>query len=167
MSPGRPPFYTSVEDLQQKIDGYFEYIKGETQEVVKGSKYNECKGAHVDIKETIFVRPPERPTITGLALFLGFTSRQAIMNYEEKPEFVDAIKTAKLRIEAAYEQAIFNGNAAGPIFALKNFGWTDKQEIDQNSKHSGEISIRWVEPELRHSEDKGGDGELPSLSEGV
>lgn len=110
---GRPPFYSTIEELNKAIAGYF------------------------DIHLT---KTGERPTITGLALYLGFTSRQAILNYEEKPDFVDAIKKAKLRIEASYEQAIYNGNAAGPIFALKNFGWTDKQEIDQKTEHSGSIT---------------------------
>lgn len=85
-------------------------------------------------------RWPENPTVTGLALYLGFTTRQALINYEGKPEFVDAIKQSKLRVEAAYEQALFGKNAAGPIFALKNFNWTDKQEIDQKTEHSGSVS---------------------------
>lgn len=30
-----------------------------------------------------------------------------------------------------YEQRLNTANSAtGPIFALKNFGWTDKQEVD-------------------------------------
>lgn len=97
---GRPPFYDNPEDLRKAIDEYFEGLIG------------------------------NHPTITGLALYLGFTSRQALINYQEKEEFVDTIKKAKLRIEESYEQALFNKNAAGPIFALKNFGWTDKREIE-------------------------------------
>jgi hypothetical protein len=130
MPVGRPPFYSTVEDLQIAIDGYF---------------------------DSYLVMHRERPTITGLALYLGFTSRQAILNYQEKPEFVDAIKKAKLRVEAAYEQAMFSGNAAGPIFALKNFGWTDKQEIDQKTEHSGSIAITWENPPVQNTNDKGSD----------
>lgn len=175
MAGGRPPFYDSVEALQAKIDGYFEYIKGEQIEVERQVKQTAIFNPNTTtveerfktVTEKVEIRPPERPTITGLALYLGFTSRQAIMNYEEKPEFVDAIKTAKLRIEAAYEQAIFGGNAAGPIFALKNFGWTDKQEIDQKNQHSGEIIISWKEPDLRDPKDQSGDGELPSIQPGL
>lgn len=109
---GRPPYFDTVEELQKKIDGYFEYIKGDDSEDPKKFRY------------------PEHATITGLALYLGFTTRQALINYQEKDEFVDAVKVAKLKIECAYEQAIFGKNAAGPIFALKNFGWSDKREIE-------------------------------------
>jgi hypothetical protein len=47
----------------------------------------------------------EKVTITGLALHLGFNSRQALINYEGyEPEFHDAIKRAKSRVEAYYEE---------------------------------------------------------------
>lgn len=138
MAGGRPPFYQTVEELQERINEYWDYIKGDLE--------------HPDPKQR---RWPEHPTITGLALYLGFTSRQAILNYQEKEEFVDAIKEAKLRVEAAYEQALFGKNAAGPIFALKNFNWTDKQEIDQKTEHSGSVSfggIQIVNPEVSLSD---------------
>lgn len=115
MAGGRPPFYNTVEELQARIDEYWNYIKGEADE---GGGW---------------IRQPEYATVTGLALYLGFTTRQALLNYEGKDEFVDAVKKAKTKIESAYEQALFGKNAAGPIFALKNFGWTDKQEIDQKT----------------------------------
>lgn len=154
MPAGRPPMFTTPDDLQQRIDEYFA-TGVKRKKVLVGPPANRM---HIEI---------EVPTITGLAIYLGFESRQSFYDYELKPEFAYTIKRARLFIENEYEEMLNTGNTAGAIFALKNFGWTDKQEIDQNSKHSGEISIRWVEPELRHSEDKGGDGELPSLSEGV
>jgi len=72
-----------------------------------------------------------RPTITGLAIALGFTSRQALLNYEGySPEFSDAIKRAKLRVEHEYELLLCDPTAkpAAVIFALKNFGWGKRQE---------------------------------------
>lgn len=85
-------------------------------------------------------------TWTGLAIHLGFESRQSLEDYKSKPDFSYPIKKALLRIEEQYEKALFNKNAAGPIFALKNFGWRDKQEIDQKTEHSGGIDITWAEP---------------------
>ena len=35
---------------------------------------------------------------------------------------------------AYYEQKVVGNQAAGPIFMLKNFGYSDKQEIDLNAK---------------------------------
>ena len=29
-----------------------------------------------------------------------------------------------------YEKALHSRNPSGPIFALKNFGWTDKQDVE-------------------------------------
>lgn len=68
-------------------------------------------------------------TWTGLALHLGFESRKSLWEYGEKPEFSNSVKKALLRIEEIYERNLFNKNAAGPIFALKNFGWRDTKEI--------------------------------------
>ena len=36
-------------------------------------------------------------------------------------------------IENAYEQLLSSKSATGAIFALKNFDWSDKQEIDMTS----------------------------------
>jgi hypothetical protein len=69
-------------------------------------------------------------TWTGLAYHLGFESRKSLWEYGTKEEFSNPVKRALLRIEEMYEKALFNKNAAGPIFALKNFNWQDKQQIE-------------------------------------
>ena len=103
---GRPRKYKTVQEMQAAIDRYFALCK--------------------ENKEPL--------TITGLALALDFTTRQALINFEgytdENGEaFIDTIKRAKLKIEQAYElRNIARGNG-GDIFALKQFDWTDKQEI--------------------------------------
>lgn len=82
----------------------------------------------------------DRPiTVTGLALALGLNGRQQLMDYENRPEFTDTIKSLKAYVEMGYEERLASGAAAGAIFALKNFGWTDKQEIDQKTHHSGAV----------------------------
>ena len=77
---------------------------------------------------------PDKPraiTLTGLILALGLSSRESLDNYLKYPEFVDSVKRAKLLIEFEYEnRLVSNSNATGSIFALKNFGWKDKQEVD-------------------------------------
>lgn len=101
----RPLKFTSVDEMQDKIDTYFaQCIETETP-----------------------------LTITGLALALG-TCRQTLLNYEKNDEFMDTIKKAKLTVENDYEIALRKHGRTGDIFGLKNFGWTDKQEIDQNNK---------------------------------
>lgn len=70
--------------------------------------------------------------ITGLALHLN-TSRETLINYEGRPEFFDAVKGAKLRIEMAYERDLRLKGNAGSIFGLKNFGWSDRSEVGLTS----------------------------------
>lgn len=67
----------------------------------------------------------EKATITGLALFLGFCQRSSLDDYSKKEEFSYIIKRAKLTVENSYE----NSAATFDMFALKNMGWIDKQEI--------------------------------------
>lgn len=105
---GRPPKYATPEDMQAVVDTYF---------------------ATRDTNH--------RPTITGLALALGM-SRQALLDYSEKDEFVDTVKKAKARVEEFVENRLYDPNATGCIFNLKNnFGWKDKSETE----HSGGIDI--------------------------
>jgi hypothetical protein len=101
-----------------------------------------------------WIREPERITINGLALFLGFESRQSLYDYKEKKQFSYPIKRALSKVEQQYENQLFERNPAGAIFALKNFGWRDKQEIDHTSK--GE-SIVWNE--VKTYEDGGNGGQ--------
>lgn len=100
---GRPLKFKTVEELQEKIDRYF---------------------ASCDEDE-------EPITITGLALALG-TTRELLCDYEDKDEFSDAVKMAKQRVQHAYEKRLVKRGNGGDIFALKNFGWKDKSEIDNN-----------------------------------
>lgn len=84
------------------------------------------------------------PTITGLALHLGFESRQSFYDYEKKDGFAYTVKRARLRIENMYEQNLHGTTATGSIFALKNMGWTDRQEIDQKTEISGTLSVDYT-----------------------
>jgi hypothetical protein len=72
-------------------------------------------------------------TITGLALALD-TSRETLMDYEHRDEFSDAVKRAKLKVENAYEKRNIKRGNGGDIFALKQFGWKDRREVDHTSK---------------------------------
>lgn len=72
--------------------------------------------------------PQEQWTITGLALALD-TSRETLMEYSQRDEFVDTIKKYKLMVHNAYELALRARGSSADIFALKNFGWRDTQDI--------------------------------------
>jgi hypothetical protein len=71
-----------------------------------------------------------KATITGLTLFLGFADRCSLIEYSKKDGFTHIIKRAKTMIENSYEE---HGQTID-IFALKNMGWKDKQEIEQTTR---------------------------------
>jgi hypothetical protein len=73
--------------------------------------------------------PKDEWTWTGLALYID-TSRQTLLNYEGRPEFMDSIKKGLERVENGYEIDLKKSGRSGTIFALKNFDWKDKQETE-------------------------------------
>ena len=122
---GRPPKYKNKEEMQAKIDEYFESCKGKILKDDDGKvlldKYSQP--IIIDCKP---------PTVTGLALALGFTSRQALLNYEGKKEFIDTITRAKSKVEQYAEERLFDKDGAnGAKFSLTNNfkGWNDKTEV--------------------------------------
>ena len=139
---GRPPMFTDPKEVEDLVREYFE----------KGVKIKTVILGPANARYSIEVPVP---TITGLALYLGFESRQSFYAYELKPDFSYTIKRSRLFIENEYEELLQSGNVAGAIFALKNLGWSDKQEIDQKTEHSGSIDITWEEPDLRPRQDQG------------
>lgn len=100
-SVGRPPKFESPEEVLEAAKEYFQWC--------------------IDNNAPL--------TITGLAIALG-TTRETLMDYQEKAEFSDTIKKLKLLIENYNEMQVHEGNnPAGAIFVLKNFGWKDKSEV--------------------------------------
>lgn len=71
--------------------------------------------------------------VTGLALYLGFCSRQEFYDYGNKPEFRSVIAACRAQIEAGYEKRLDEPKPTGAIFALKNMGWRDEKHIDHKS----------------------------------
>jgi len=79
----------------------------------------------------------EPPTITGLAIALGFASRQSIYHLSKEPKFAPAINRLRLYIENVYEEQLTTArNPAGAIFYLKNVGWQDNTSVTHNGKLS-------------------------------
>lgn len=73
--------------------------------------------------------------VTGLALALD-VDRHTLLEYgngnrdDKSPRVACLIKKAYKRIHASYEGDLRKKARSGDIFALKNFGWTDKKEIE-------------------------------------
>lgn len=123
MPGGRPPKYKKREEIDGLIDKYFEECKGEPL-IVDGVVATDKHGYPI----IIGAKPP---TVTGLALALGFTSRQSLLNYQGKAEFVDSITRAKALIEEYVEGRLFDKDGVkGAIFSLSNNfkGWKEKPD---------------------------------------
>lgn len=133
---GMTPKYTSVEEIESKIEQYFEDCKGYPLTDNEGNQIFNKFGLPVFID----VHPP---TVTGLALALGFTSRQALLNYQAKLEFVDTITHAKARVEQYAEERLFDRDGSnGAQFSLRNNfkGW----DADKKNNDSGDGKITIV-----------------------
>lgn len=133
MDAGRPPLFETPEQLQLMVDSYFESLK----------IYNDA-GDHVDNKPAL---------ITGIALHLGFCTRQSFYDYEKRPIFSYTIKVARLRVESSYEGQLFGKCTAGAIFGLKNVGgWSDKTEVETNVTLTGNPVISFSDTSKKEEE---------------
>lgn len=117
MAGGRPPIFETPEEFAAVADAYF---------------------AARDADEKPY-------TVNGLALALGMC-RQSLLNYGEKPGFLDAVKRVRAILEDHWESRLSGTSAAGTIFWLKNQGWSDKTETELSGKGGGPIqSVQRIE----------------------
>lgn len=117
---GRPPLFKSPREMEVKIKEYFDKCPDNRSTFFEGKE----------------IKVP-CPTISGLALFLGFEDRHSMFAYEKKPEFSATIKRARANIVRTYEQLTHTGTCSGAIFMLKNYGYTDKTEVE----HTGDLIL--------------------------
>lgn len=136
----RPRRWKKVDDMQKAIDAYFESCKTEFLRDDDGQIVRNSKGDAIILSQ-------RRPTVAGLALALGFCSRQSLLNYLQRDDddnkpFVDTITRAKLQIEDATAQAAFERDSArGACFLLQNgFGYREEKGVDV----SGEMTNRVI-----------------------
>lgn len=101
---GRPRVFKSVEEVEEKINAYFNYCEEK-----------------------------EKPyTMSGLAYYLGI-DRKTLLNYSKNEEYFHAIKKARDKVQMQLEECLYRlGNNSGVIFNLKNnFDWKDKMEVEK------------------------------------
>lgn len=125
MPAGRPPAYKNVEEMQDIIDKFFKDCEGYIYKDDDGKTVFDKWGSPV----IIGAKPP---TVTGLALALGFNSRTTLLNYQGKEEFVNTITRAKARCEAYAESRLFDKDGSnGAKFSLANNfkSWKEKQDV--------------------------------------
>lgn len=127
MAGGRPLKFKTLEELQTKIETYF----------------NSCYELNMETGKREQVEPF---TITGLALSLD-TSRETLMDIENEngsytKEFSDAISRAKLRCHNYAEKQLYMAKSSqGAIFALKNYGWKDVSTVENTGLNGAPIAL--------------------------
>ena len=102
---GRPRAFKSVEEVEEKINAYFNYCEEK-----------------------------EKPyTMSGLAYYLGI-DRKTLLNYSKNEEYFHTIKKARDKVQMQLEECLYRlGNNSGVIFNLKNnFDWKDSNEVKTN-----------------------------------
>ncbi|MDD3231137.1 MAG: terminase small subunit [Oscillospiraceae bacterium] len=127
---GRPRKYKSAEQMQVAIDAYFKKCEGTPLLDEKHNPVLNKSGYPIT-----FNRKP--PTVTGLALALGFNSRQALLNYQARSKsFNDALMRAKSRCEEYTESRLYDKEGSnGAQFSLRNNfkGWSEHPEAQQSA----------------------------------
>lgn len=134
---GQPRTIPTVEILNYKIDKYFEScLKRDWVE-----KLNPVTKEMYIEEEVKQIKPY---TITGLAIALGFLSREALLYYETiDQEYLGAVKKAKMRCQGYAEEQLYRPQqVAGVIFNLKNnYGWQDKTTNEHTGLNGQPIGI--------------------------
>ena len=93
------------------------------------------------IEEYFNVTKEEEITITGLCLYLGI-NKDTFYEYNKKDNYKQVVEMARLRVESSYELSLRKYGRTGDIFALKNFGWKDKTEVENTGEQSLNVNIK-------------------------
>ena len=129
---GRPRAFKSVEEVEEKINAYFNYCEE------KKKPY----------------------TMSGLAYYLGI-DRKTLLNYSKNEEYFHTIKKARDKVQMQLEEnALSNkSNPTFTIFNLKNnFDWKDKiehssSEVENINKNISNIANLLNNPKPNRSDE--------------
>lgn len=102
---GRPRVFTSVEEIEMKVAKYKQYLSENDKPA----------------------------TMAGLAWYLGI-DRKTLYNYSKDQEYFPTIKKYRDWIMFEIEENVLIKGHGGSIFLAKNYGYTDRQEVDVSTK---------------------------------
>ena len=117
MPVGRPLKFTSVKDLEDKVNAYFASCYDPDGKIIKPITYS------------------------GLAVALD-TTRQTLLNYKEKDEYLDTLTRAKAVCEEFAESQLFIGkNPSGAQFSLVNNydSWANKHDVNHGGQANNPV----------------------------
>lgn len=120
MPAGRPRLIESPDEMLAMGNAYFDECKAEEKPIL----------------------------VTGLVLALGLSSRESLIEYSKRPEYSDTVKALKTVCENFAENRLYGNNPTGAIFALKNYGWTDKTQQELSGPEGGPVQVQQVTVEF-------------------
>ncbi|MBP1546306.1 MAG: hypothetical protein J6A37_06880 [Oscillospiraceae bacterium] len=122
--------YGSAEEMEERIEKYFTDCEGHPLTDEEGNVITDKYGQPV----IVGAHPP---TVTGLAIALGFKTRQSLLDYQARSgAFNDILTVAKSRCEEYAERRLFDRDGVnGAKFSLMNNfkGWRDKPAEDNSA----------------------------------
>lgn len=127
---GCKPKYKNAAELSEAVDKFFEDCKGHT--------ITDSNGVVITYKNGVpVIIGAHPPTVTGLALALGFKTRQSLLDYQARSDkFNDIITVAKSRCEEYAERRLYDRDGVnGAKFSLTNNfkGWREKPPEDEDT----------------------------------
>lgn len=105
------------------MDAYFQSCRGSPLYDQEGNPALDKQGLPIMVGAT-------PPTVSGLALALGFLGRRELLHYRGKKKYRETVERAKLRVEEYCESQLFDKDRRqGAEFALRsNFQWGQETE---------------------------------------
>ena len=124
------PKFNTKEDAQKMVDLYFKECEGETLTDENGKAVYTSKG------DVVYIRQPKPPTVTGLALALGFAARKELLTYRGPRDIMEVIERAKSRVEEYMERQLFEQDSFkwARLGLEKDFGVRFDEEEEQGGK---------------------------------
>ena len=130
--------FKDKEELQERIDLF----------------YDMCNDLRVPI------------TYTGLMLVLGLNNKNQLSGLRYHEEYGEIVRSAIASVEFFYETQLSGGKPVGAIFALKNFGWSDRTDVAIADTDPHKVSVREAQLAVLNAVRKSlGQNQEPGLSE--
>ena len=137
MAKGKSKLYKTPEEFKAKAQEYFDLCEN-------GVPMLDTDGNPVIGKVGIVYEvSPKPPNQAGMALYMGFSSKDGIRKYREYPEFKDVWAWCNLHIEAYNNERLYDREGVnGAKFTLtNNFGYSEKQDINIGGQPDNKFKV--------------------------
>ena len=119
------------QEMDYKVKEYFNMlIKNRIDYNLFYGEGDEYREAYLEKHDNQYPLEPKKPTTSGLAMFLGFASRNDMNDVQQDGAYALIIRRGISMIEEYFEQELYSAHCGGAKFWLKNHGWVESQPKD-------------------------------------